>query len=117
MNGYARPPSRTGNGSVGNVTADLLKDIKAKDAELESTRKQLAWMREALCKAAKMGYVYAEKQDDMVVNVDAEDMSSRDTDLILKFKSFKAQIQVNHMHTLSANRLTIYLIVRHGRAS
>ncbi|KAF8632976.1 hypothetical protein AX15_001573 [Amanita polypyramis BW_CC] len=94
MNGYARPPSRAGNGSVSNVTADLLKDIKAKDGELESTRKQLTWMREALGKAAKMGYVYAEKDDDITVNINAEDMSSnRNAELILKFKSFKAQIQ------------------------
>lgn len=43
INGFVRPASRTGNGSVGNVAADLLRDLKAKELELESTKKQLAW--------------------------------------------------------------------------
>jgi len=93
MNGYVRPPSRTGNGSVSNVAADLLKEIKSKDAELESAKKQVAWMKEALGKAVKMGYLYAEKEGPDVT--DTEDVSSnRDADIILRFKSFKAQIQV-----------------------
>ncbi|KAF8745108.1 hypothetical protein AX14_010575 [Amanita brunnescens Koide BX004] len=89
MNGYARPPSRAGNSSVSSVAADLLKEIKSKDAELDSTRKQLTWMKEALGKAAKMGYVYVEKE-----GADVADVSGNsDVDIILKFKSFKAQIQ------------------------
>ena len=99
MNGYAQPPSRAGSGSVTNVAADLLKEIKSKDAELESAKKQMAWMKEALGKAAKMGYVYAEKEGSDVA--DTEDLSSNsDVDIILKFKSFKAQIQARQFQIL-----------------
>ena len=100
VNGYVRPPSRTGtgNGSVSNVTADLLKEIKVKDTEMESAKKQIMWMKEALSKATKMGYVYAEREE-----IDSPSSSegvpgSEHAELVFKFKSFKAQIQVRSFY-------------------
>ncbi|KAK2461614.1 hypothetical protein APHAL10511_006077 [Amanita phalloides] len=92
VNGHARSPSRTGNGSVGNVAADLVKEIKSKDLEIESAKKQITWIKEALNKAVKMGYVYAQKEGSDIA--DTEDLTSnRSSEMVLKFKSYKAQIQ------------------------
>ncbi|KAF8640758.1 hypothetical protein AX17_000408 [Amanita inopinata Kibby_2008] len=96
LNNFVRPSSRTGNGGpVGNVPADLLKEIKAKDSEMEAVKTQMMWMKEALSRAAKMGYVYVDKEggSDFEPNGQAEDMPDKNTDLMFKFKSFKAQIQ------------------------
>jgi len=88
LNGFVRPASRTGNGSVGNVAADLLRDLKAKDVELEGAKKQLAWMREGLSKASRAGYIFADRDGI------PDDGEGQGTELVLKFKQFKAQIQV-----------------------
>ncbi|KAG6870338.1 hypothetical protein C0993_004791, partial [Termitomyces sp. T159_Od127] len=65
INGFGslhhRPGSRTGaGGSVGNVTAELSRDLRAKEVELEGVKKQVVWMREALGKATKAGFAYAD---------------------------------------------------------
>jgi len=38
------------------VTTDL-RDLKVKDVELDSVKRQMAWMKEVLAKAAKVGFV------------------------------------------------------------
>ncbi|KAG6862189.1 hypothetical protein C0995_004271 [Termitomyces sp. Mi166 len=91
MNGFGhlhhRSGSRAGGGSsVGNVTADLARDLKVKEVELENVKRQVAWMREALGKAAKTGFAYA----DLEV---PEDRDDGNVEMALKFKQFKAQIQ------------------------
>ncbi|KAG6911578.1 hypothetical protein DXG01_011881 [Tephrocybe rancida] len=84
---HHRPGSRTGGGgSVGDVAADLVRDLKTKEAELEGVRKQVAWMREALGKAARAGFAYA----DVELGEEREDGN---VEMALKFKQFKAQIQ------------------------
>ena len=45
-------------GSAGNVTTDLIRDVKARDAELESLRRREAWMKAALSQAIHSGFVY-----------------------------------------------------------
>jgi hypothetical protein len=45
-------------GSAGNVTTDLIRDVKARDAELESLRRREAWMKAALSQAMHSGFVY-----------------------------------------------------------
>lgn len=54
-NGYVRPGSRGhgGQGSVGNVAADLVRDLKAKEVEMDSLKRQMTWMKEALGRATK----------------------------------------------------------------
>ncbi|KAJ3575989.1 hypothetical protein NP233_g747 [Leucocoprinus birnbaumii] len=57
-------PRGGGNGSVGSVAADLVKDLKAKDMELDGLKRQMSWMKEALSKATKAGYVLSDRQGD-----------------------------------------------------
>ena len=110
VNGFVRPHSRTGGaGSTGNVTADLVRDLKAKEIELDSVRRQVTWMKEALAKATRAGYVQTDRDGapDMtgpgaVVNEDAND--GKYAELALKFKQFKASIQV---------RMTFFLMMDH----
>lgn len=92
VNGSVRPHSRTGNGSVGNVAADLLRDLKAKEAELEGAKKQLAWMREGLGKASRAGYIFMDRDGIQ------EEGEGQSTELALRFKQFKAQIQVGRLN-------------------
>ncbi|KAJ7492803.1 hypothetical protein FB451DRAFT_1389152 [Mycena latifolia] len=82
------------NGSL-NVTSDLLKDLKAKEVELEGVKRQMAWMKEALAKASKSGYVYVDRDGGQEgVNGGMEGTSDgRSAELALKFKQFKAQMQ------------------------
>jgi hypothetical protein len=75
---------------VGNVAADLLRDLKAKEMELEDVKKQLAWMREGLGKASRAGYVFADGD-----GIEEGGEGER-TELALRFKQFRAQIQVGH---------------------
>ena len=63
INGFSRPGSRNGNGSVGNVTADLIRDIRTKDLELDSVKRHMAWMKEDLAKATRAGFSQTEGQD------------------------------------------------------
>ncbi|KAJ4485930.1 hypothetical protein J3R30DRAFT_3282095 [Lentinula aciculospora] len=87
VNGHIRSGSR--NGSVGNVTADLVRDLKTKEIEMESMKRQMTWMKEALGKAARAGFVYTERDIGDIVNG-----SSADNELVLKFKQFRAQMQI-----------------------
>ena len=45
-------------GSGGNITTDLIRDVKARDAELETLRRREAWMKAALAQAVHAGFVY-----------------------------------------------------------
>ncbi|KAJ7630754.1 hypothetical protein FB45DRAFT_833493 [Roridomyces roridus] len=74
-------------GSV-NTTSELIKDLKAKEQELEGAKRQMAWMKEALAKASKSGYVYHDRDG---VEVTADEGGN--AELALKFKQFKAQMQ------------------------
>ncbi|KAJ7706377.1 hypothetical protein B0H17DRAFT_1156675 [Mycena rosella] len=82
-------------GSVNNVTSDLLKDLKAKEMELEGVKRQMAWMKEALAKASKSGYVYVDRdggQEDVNGGMEGSG-DARSAELALKFKQFRAQMQ------------------------
>ena len=92
-NGFT-PASRNGNNSVGNVAADLVRDLKAKDAELDSVRKQMVWMKEALAKATRAGYVQTDREGSPDI-ADNDAKESRYTELAVKFKQFRAQMQVS----------------------
>jgi hypothetical protein len=89
-----RPASR--GGSAGNVTTDLIRDLKAREVELEAMKKQMLWMKQALAKASQSGYIYADRDGNQVeVNGGTKDFSEgRKMEMILKFKQFRAQIQV-----------------------
>ena len=63
VNGYAAGYMRPG--STGNVTADLIRDLKLKEAELEGMKKREAWMRTALRSATNAGFVHADGEMDL----------------------------------------------------
>lgn len=111
MNG-SRPSSRTGHhqpqqpphhhhhqhgGSVGSVADDLIRDLRAKDVELDSVKRQAAWMKEALGKAAKAGFIFSAEGDGGGlggVGALEEGMDAKQAEMALRFKQFRAQVQV-----------------------
>jgi hypothetical protein len=112
MNG-SRPPSRAAQhqpqqqsqhhhhqhgGSVGNVAEDLIRDVKAKEVELDSVKRQVAWMKEALGKAAKTGFVFNVEGEGGGglggVGALEEGVDEKQAELALRFKQFRAQVQV-----------------------
>ncbi|KAI6047790.1 hypothetical protein EDC04DRAFT_22546 [Pisolithus marmoratus] len=100
-NGCAHPHHTHGGskfGSTGNVAADLIRDYKAKEIEVEVLRKREAWMKTALLKAHRNGFVQFDEQ-----SIEAEELSLREgasdeqrnlADMILNFKHFKTQMQM-----------------------
>ena len=91
-NGFAH--SRSG-GSAGNITADLIRDLKDKEAEMESLKKREAWMKAALAKASRAGFVYADEgQLDTDTENDDDVDSRRVSEMVLNLKHLKAKIQV-----------------------
>lgn len=107
-NGFARPPSRTGNGSVGNVATDLLRDLKAKDVELDSVRRQMVWMKEALGKATRAGYVQMDREGSPDLADDGA-KESKYAELALRFKQFRAQMQASWHNMLALIVIFIYI--------
>lgn len=90
VNGFAH----TKSGSAGNVTADLLRDLKEKDAEMEAMKKREAWMKAALTKASRSGFVYADGEA-LESDADDDDIDSRKVaDIVMNLKHFKAKLQV-----------------------
>ncbi|KAJ7275227.1 hypothetical protein B0H12DRAFT_1005812 [Mycena haematopus] len=79
-------------GSV-NTTSDLIKELKAKEMELEGVKRQMVWMKEALGKASKAGFVYVDREGQQVNGAMDESSDGKNAELALKFKQFKAQMQ------------------------
>ncbi|KAF8274017.1 hypothetical protein EI94DRAFT_1768885 [Lactarius quietus] len=63
VNGFT-PGHGTKPGSTGNVTADLIRDLKARETELETLRCREAWMTAALARASRAGFVYVNGDGD-----------------------------------------------------
>jgi hypothetical protein len=82
-------------GSMGNITADLIRDLKAKETEMDVMRNREVWMKAALSQASRSGFVYEDREageDHLSLSGDYPKVS----ELILNFKQFKAQIQACH---------------------
>ncbi|KAH9947722.1 hypothetical protein B0H21DRAFT_852629 [Amylocystis lapponica] len=83
-------------GSTGNLTADLIRDLKEKEAEMEAMKKREAWMKAALSKASRSGYIYAESEDELGSRADDDDIDGRRvTEIVVTFKQLKAKLQAN----------------------
>ncbi|KIY51211.1 hypothetical protein FISHEDRAFT_37425, partial [Fistulina hepatica ATCC 64428] len=94
MNGVARSHSRNGSTTASStVMAELLKDVKVKEVDLDALRRQLAWMKTALAHAARAGYVYADREADVVDDTETSAEDNRHAELALKFKQFKVHMQ------------------------
>ena len=97
-NGFANPrPGSSvglvGAGSTGNITADLIRDLKAKESEVDAMRNREVWMKAALSKASRSGFVYEDREagdGDLSLMRDEQKVA----ELVLSFKQFRAQIQV-----------------------
>jgi len=48
----------TKSGSTSDISTDIIRDLKARDAELETLRRRQAWMKAALVQACHAGFVY-----------------------------------------------------------
>ncbi|KAG7098999.1 hypothetical protein E1B28_000885 [Marasmius oreades] len=79
--------------------------LKEKELELENMRKQIGWMKEALGKASKAGFVSnsggARSFDESDLDKSANGAGGEDGDVLFKFKQFRAQTQI----TMSAAAL------------
>ena len=105
-----RSGSGAGTGSVSSVAADLVKDLKAKDFELDGLKRQMSWMKEALLKAAKAGYVLSDRQgspDLAIGGVSSLEGHDR-AELLFKFKQFRVGVQVRRFPTRSNDTLMFF---------
>ncbi|KAI9060535.1 hypothetical protein FKP32DRAFT_1595287 [Trametes sanguinea] len=94
VNGFAHAHAHTKAGSTGNVTADLIRDLKEKEAEVEALKKKEAWMKAALLKAERSGFIYAESEEELASRADDDDIDSRKvTEMVINLKQLKAKIQ------------------------
>lgn len=82
--------------STGNITADLLRDLKIKEAEVDTLRNREAWMKAALSKAARAGFLY-EDRENLEKQLGEQDANERSLpELALQFKQFKAKMQASY---------------------
>lgn len=103
INGFAAingrvSPSIARPGSAGNIAADLVRDVRAKDAELEQLRRREQWMRAALSKATKAGFSWNDLSidEDELKDHDIDNAESRKlVDLAFKLKQERAALQVS----------------------
>ena len=95
VNGFAKP------GSTGNLTADLIRDLKDREAEIETLKKKESWMKAALLKAERSGFIYAETEEELSSRADDDDIDGRRvTEMVINLKQLKAKIQVCHLAML-----------------
>ena len=86
-------------GSTGNVTADLIRDLKVKDAEVEEMRRRETWMRMTLKNATLAGFTTGDRELD-VGRSDRQSPVGDDADVkalasvIVRLKQEQARIQV-----------------------
>lgn len=84
-------------GSTGNVTADLIRDYKVKEMEVETLRRREAWMKTALLKASRSGFVQLDEDALEAEDIDFQDDTSEEqrklADMVMNFRQFKTQMQ------------------------
>ncbi|KAH9937238.1 uncharacterized protein B0H18DRAFT_1113097 [Fomitopsis serialis] len=95
-----------GKPSTGNVTADLIRDLKQKEAEMEAIKRREAWMRAALSKAARSGFMYDQSEGDVLASADEDDIDGQKVaEMIVSFKQLHAKLQaslIEQAHAASA---------------
>ena len=101
-------------GSVGVVTTDLIRDVKARDAELETLRRREAWMKAALAQALHAGFVY--------VNASSGDEDRGVTDeqpkiaeAVITLKKIHGRIQVRNLAVPAWSRKVKLRCLSHRR--
>jgi hypothetical protein len=94
-NGFTSVQS-TKAGSAGNITTDLIRDVKARDAELETLRRREAWMKAALAQALHAGFVYVNAgpgDEDRGVT----DEQPKIAEAVITLKKLHGRIQVRNL--------------------
>ena len=109
---YSRSP--TANGFQGRPsslsgTADLIRELKSREAELDHGRKREAALRVVIGRAMAQGYVPSQEEETLIPERDADEseMGQRLQDALIKLKQEKALIQVTGMgfgHSTSLTR-------------
>ncbi|KAG8832178.1 Negative regulator of mitotic exit [Serendipita sp. 399] len=87
-----RPPS------TGNIAGDLIRDVRAKEAELETMRRRETWMRAALSKASKAGFSWNDitVEDDEIKGSEPETGDAKKLlNLAFKLKQERASLQAS----------------------
>ena len=98
-NGHANSAPST-SAAVESANAEAVRDLKAKELELESMKKKTVWMKMALAQAYRSGFVYnadTNEDQDMAMNTEADSEDpgeQRIADMVVRFKQFKTQMQV-----------------------
>ncbi|OBZ78636.1 Tip elongation aberrant protein 1 [Grifola frondosa] len=81
-------------GSTGNITADLIRDLKDKEAEMEGMKKKEAWMKATLIKASRSGFIYAQSEEELTAHAEDDDFDGQKVaDMVINFKQLKAKLQ------------------------
>lgn len=106
VNGYGSAHGHGGTGGVrpgstGNITADLIRDLKLKEAEMEEMKKREKWMHEALKNATDAGFTLADSEVDLTdLGRDSPASGSEQVDvrglsnIILRLRQEHARLQV-----------------------
>lgn len=98
VNGNGNGHAQGKFGSTGNVTADLIRDYKVKEMEVETLRRREAWMKTALLKASRSGFVQLDEETLEAEDIDFQDDASEEqrklADMVMNFRHFKTQMQV-----------------------
>lgn len=103
VNGY-NPGHTPRPGSTGNVTADLIRDLKLKEAEVDELKKREAWMRAALRSATNAGFTHSGGELDLGDDSERRSPGSEETDVkgfanvIVRLKQEQARVQVCPSH-------------------
>ena len=88
-------------GSTGNVTADLIRDLKMKEGEVEELKKREAWMRTTLRHAQNLGFTYVDEQGSMTNGTGERSPASDEPDvqglanMIMRLKQEHSRVQVS----------------------
>ena len=82
-------------GSTGNVTADLIRDLKVRESEIETLRRREAWMTAALARASRAGFVYVNGDGDQGPTDDQPKVA----EAVITLKQIHGRIQVRHPDT------------------
>ncbi|KAG2120686.1 uncharacterized protein F5147DRAFT_563267 [Suillus discolor] len=97
VNGNGNGHAQGKFGSTGNVTADLIRDYKVKEMEVETLRRREAWMKTALLKASRSGFVQLDEETLEAEDIDFQDDASEEqrklADMVMNFRHFKTQMQ------------------------
>ncbi len=99
VNGLVISTHPTKTGTAGNVTTDLIRDVKARDAELERLRRREAWMKAALSQAMHAGFVYVNAtlgDEDRGV----ADEQPKIAEAVITLKKLHGRIQVRNLVVL-----------------